>query len=491
MSRPQVRAGGGLCCNGPVSELVYLPAVELARLIATREVSASEVVRAFLGRIDECEPKLNAYAHLDREGALAAAARADRALAEGLETGRLHGVPLSIKSSIDVAGFRCECGSRFRQGYTAERDAPLVGRLRREGAIILGVTNTPDMLMAYETDNYLYGRTKSPWDLERTPGGSSGGEAAAIAGGCSAAGFGSDGGGSVRVPAHFSGLYGLKPTPGLIPRTGHWPACLGPSAGIGLIGPMARSAADLQLLLEVASGPEYRDPSSAPVEAAPPTGERLERVRIGWFEGDGVTPVSAEIRAAVRTAAERLAGRGFRVEGFDPPDFGPVLECWRILFRVAATTLTRPLVEGRESDIHPVSRDLFVSGEEAEAMSYPRFLAAWVDRDRFRAELLARMEEVDVLLCPTASITAFRHGEREWEVDGRPVRYPEVFGCSQIFNLLGNPALSAPVALSMEGLPIGVQIVGRHFEDPLVIAVAGELEASLGAWKRPRGIDSA
>ena len=166
----------------------------------------------------------------------------------------LHGVPISIKSSIDVAGHRCEAGSRLRAGYVASEDAPLVARLRAAGAVILGVTNAPEMLMAWETDNLLYGRTNNPWDLTRTAGGSSGGEAAAIAAGLSAGGVGSDGGGSIREPAHFCGICGLKPTPGRIPSTGHFPKAGGPFALLGVVGPMARTVADLQILFEVMAG---------------------------------------------------------------------------------------------------------------------------------------------------------------------------------------------------------------------------------------------
>src|ERR1019366_4456755 len=200
------------------------------------------------------------------EVVLAQARAAEKALLrtnnkDGL--GPLHGVPLSIKSSIDVAGHRCEAGSRLRAGHVAAEDAPLVTRLRQAGAIILGVTNTPELLMAWETDNLLYGRTNNPWDLSRTPGGSSGGEAAAIAAGCSAGGVGSDGGGSIRVPAHFSGICGLKPTPGRIPATGPFPQSAGPFALIGVVGPMARTVVDLKVLFEAMQGPDDCDPPAA------------------------------------------------------------------------------------------------------------------------------------------------------------------------------------------------------------------------------------
>jgi Asp-tRNA(Asn)/Glu-tRNA(Gln) amidotransferase A subunit family amidase len=461
-------------------ELTSSSAAELARKIRSGEVSSREVVEAHLDRIARWNPKLNAIVHLDAEGALEQAAAADEARAHGRPLGRMHGVPLTMKASIDVRGLRSECGSRFREGYVAERDATLVARLRRAGAVFLGTTNTPDMLMAYETDNYLYGRSNNPWDLSRTPGGSSGGEAAAIAAGCSPAGFGSDGGGSVRVPAHFCGIAGLKPTPGVIPRTGHWPACVGPSAYLGLVGPMARAAEDLQLLLEITAGPERHDPSAAPVDVSAPSIESLKSGRIGWCVSDGRTPVTQGTAAAVERAALALEGQGFRIEPFSLEGLEDAIRVWWTLFGVAGATLTKPLIEGREKDVHPLSHGLFATQEEAEAMTYEKFLDAWVERDRIRSKLLGRMEGLTAFLCPVASIPAFGHGEREWSVGGASVRYPHVFRYSQIFNLTGNPAAVAPAGRSPEGMPIGVQIVGHPFQDAAVVELARLVQRDCG-----------
>jgi Asp-tRNA(Asn)/Glu-tRNA(Gln) amidotransferase A subunit family amidase len=461
-------------------ELIRSSASELARKIRSRAVSSREVVQAHLDRIADQNPKINAIVHIDAEGALEQAAAADEAQANGRPMGRLHGVPLTMKSSIDVQGLRSECGSRFRKGYVADRDATLAARLRHAGAVFLGTTNTPDMLMAYETDNYLYGRSNNPWDLARTPGGSSGGEAAAIAAGLSPAGFGSDGGGSVRVPAHFCGICGLKPTPGVIPRTGHWPSCVGPSAYLGLVGPMARTAEDLQLLLEITAGPERHDPSAAPVDVSAPDLESLKAGRIGWCVSDGRTPVTGETQAAVERAAKALEALGFRIEPFSLEGLEDGIRVWWTLFGVAGATLTKPLIAGRESDLHPLSRGLFATQEEAEAMSYEKFLDAWVERDRIRSKLLGRMEGLTAFLCPVASIPAFPHGEREWRIGGETVRYPQVFRYSQLYNMTGNPAAVAPAGRSPEGMPIGVQIVGQPFDDAAVTALAGLIQRECG-----------
>ena len=282
-----------------MNELIFLPAAVMAERIRKKEISPVELVNAHLAQIEKLNSKLNAFVQVDEEGAERAAREAETAVTQGKKLGTLHGVPVSVKSSLAVAGLRCESGTRLRAEHVPAHDAPLVRRLRDAGAIVLGVTNTPELLMAWETDNLLYGRTNSPWDIERTPGGSSGGEAAAIAVGMSAGGVGSDGGGSIRVPAHFCGICGLKPTPGRIPATGHFPVSAGPFALIGVVGPMARTVADLKLLFEVMQGPEVGDTCAAPVPLRWPGQQELRNLRIGYFEDDGRTPVTRETRAAV------------------------------------------------------------------------------------------------------------------------------------------------------------------------------------------------
>src|SRR6266481_5908183 len=269
------------------SDPLLLSAREIAAQIRRKVISPVEVARAHLERIERVNPKVNAFVDCQPEAVLAQARAAEKAILRGDELGPLHGVPLSIKSSIDVVGHRCEAGTRLRAGHIAAQDAPLVACLRAAGAVILGVTNTPELLMAWETDNLIYGRTNNPWDLTRTAGGSSGGEAAAISSGCSAGGVGSDGGGSIRVPAHFCGICGLKPTPGRIPATGHYPQSVGPFALLGVVGPMARTVADLKILFETMQGPDVGDPSAAPVPMRWPDRSSLRKTRIGYFEDDG------------------------------------------------------------------------------------------------------------------------------------------------------------------------------------------------------------
>ncbi len=473
-----------------MSDLVFETAASLARMIRNKQVSSSEVVEAYLARIERVNPLLNAFIHLDAEGARQQAKAADEALARGEAAGPLHGVPLSMKSSIEVAGFPSECGSKLRRGVVAERDATLVTRVKAAGAVILGNTNVPDLLMAYETDNYLYGRTNNPWDLDRTPGGSSGGESAAIAASCSAGGFGSDGGGSVRVPAHFCGIYGLKPTPGLIPRTGHWPACVGPATFSALVGPMARRTEDLELLLAATAGPENHDAASAPVSVAPVADQDLKGLEIGYFEDDGAKPVTPETRQAIQTAVKALRDQGFKVEPFEMEGIEEARRLWWVFFGVSGAALTKPLAEGREDDLHPFVRDLMAPSDGSTFPSFEEFLNMWVERDRLRWRLLEKMGNKRALLCPVAAVPAFCHRERSWNIEGAEVRYPRIFSYCQIFNLLSNPSVIVPVGQSPEGLPIGVQIVGRHFEDPWILGISRRIEATLGEWRRPPEIQA-
>jgi len=468
-----------------MSNLNFLAAVSMAEQIRKKKISPIELVDAHLKQIEKLNPKLNAFVHVDAERARRAAEAAEAEVISNKKLGPLHGVPISIKSSIAVAGLRCEAGTRLRAGIVSAQDAPLVARLRAAGAIVLGVTNTPEFLMAWETDNVLHGRTNNPWDLERTPGGSSGGEAAAIAAGMSAGGVGSDGGGSIRVPAHFSGICGLKPTPGRIPATGHYPESAGPFALIGVVGPMARTVADLKVFFEVMQGPHSGDTCAAPVPLRWPSQAEARRLRIGYFEDDGRTPVTPETRAAVRTAAEGLRSAGFQVEPFHREGLEEARQLWRQLFVVAGGTLLRPMFEGRESDLSPILKQFLEWSAAEPTLTGETLLQVWIERDRLRARFLEQMQRYPILLCPAAAIPAFRHGERSWQVDGSTVNYLDAWSYTEFFNLLGNPAVVVPVGFSSEGLPIGVQIVGQPWEEEQVLSVAAALEKECGAWKIP------
>lgn len=468
-----------------MNDLIFLPAVSMAEKIRKKEISPVELMDAHLVQIERLNPKLNAFIQVDSERAHQSARDAERAVRSRKNFGPLHGVPISIKSSISVEGLRWEAGTRLRTGFIARQDAPLVARLKNAGAIILGVTNAPELLMAWETDNLLYGRTNSPWDPDCTPGGSSGGEAAAIAAGMSAGGVGSDGGGSIRVPAHFSGICGLKPTPGRVPATGHFPESAGPFAAIGVVGPMTRTVADLKLFFEVMQGPDIGDTNAAPVPIRWPSKSAATKLRIGYFEEDGRTPVTAETRTAVRSAAEALRTAGFEVEPFQPQGLEAARQLWWKYFVVAGGMLLRPLFHGRESDLSPTLNEFLEWCGNEPVHTGISLLEAWIQRDILRSRFFAQMQQYPILLCPAAAIPAFRHGERTWQVEDKTVHYLDAWSYTEFFNLLGNPAAVVPVGCSLDGLPIGVQIVGRPWEEENVLAVAAALESQCGAWRIP------
>jgi len=451
-----------------------LSAFQISQMIRERKLSARELVGAHFDRIEQLNPKFNAFIELRQQAALAEAEAADAVVKRGGRVGPLHGVPISIKSSIAVSGLRLECGSPTRKGMVAQQDAVSVQRLKEAGAIILGNTNVPEMLMAYETSNPLYGRTNSAQDLARTPGGSSGGEAAAIAAGLSVAGMGSDGGGSIRVPAHFSGICGLKPTPGRVPITGHWPESGGPFALLGVVGPMAGCVEDLDLMFRAVAGFDSGDPMATPVSPRRIVADEIKNLTVGFFVEHPDAPVTPETRAAVEKAVSALRDSGFGVEPWLPDVLSEAREHWWTLFVRLASEMLAPQFRGRErelstilsySDRPPTKEDL---------------LAAWFKRDELRLRLARQMSRLPVVVCPVCSVPAFRHGEREWNVDGRRVTYMDAMAYTQWFNLLGNPALVMPIGWSLQGLPIGVQIVGQPNGEELILEVARALEQAIG-----------
>ncbi len=462
-----------------MSELTSLGAAALGRLIFQGEVTSTEVVEAHLRRADQVNPGINAITDLQAERARERAAKADREWRLNRPQAPLHGVPLTIKSSIAAEGFRHECGTPLRLGEVAASDATLVARLKSSGAIIIGSTNVPEFLMAYETDNAIYGRTSSPLNDDFTPGGSSGGCSAAVAAGCSAGSFGSDGGGSVRVPAHFCGLFGLKPTPGAIPRTGHWPGVSGPATTLAGVGPITRTAEDLELFLSITSGCDVGDVLSSQHQPRGRPEQDLARgARIGWFDHAWDTPSTRETRAAVQDAASALRERGHDVERIELTGLQEAPRIWWQQFGICLKTLIESSIPDGYR-LHPLSYEAMASDDEESSTGYRDLLMGWVLQDQLRLKLLTQMQGRPVLLCPVAAVPAFRHGQRSWTIEGERVGYPDAFVYSQVFNLLGVPAASVPVGISPDGLPIGVQVVGRPWEDSVVTAVARELESAL------------
>src|SRR5882757_6898285 len=389
--------------------VTLLSAVEQLALLEQRKTSPLELADEYIGQIERINPFLNAIIDLDAERV--------RSQARKARFGALAGLPLTIKSSIAVQGHRSEIGSVLNRGKMSESDAEAVARLRGHGAVFLGTTNCPEFLMAYETDNLLYGKTSNPWDIDRSAGGSSGGEAAAIAAGLSAGGLGSDSGGSVREPAHFCGICSLKPTPGRVPGRGHNPPCIGPFSTLGAIGPMGRTIADVNLLFRLLATQDPFDPVSPPVELRPISIEDAKAIPIGWFEDDGLIPVTAETRNAVRHAARELEKQGFDVRPFRPAWLEAARELWWKFFVQCGAMFYAPAIRGREEELSPIFRNFLEIAHSTPPLTAESLLQAWADCDTVRGKLLTEMREIPILLTPVCAVPAFRHGEREWKID--------------------------------------------------------------------------
>jgi amidase len=457
-----------------VTDITTRSAVAILALLQERKISAVEVAEEHIRAIEALNPKLNAIVDFEPERV--------RAQASGLSQGNspLAGLPVTVKSSIPTAGHKCELGSAFYRGNIPKDDATVVARLRSAGAVILGTTNAPELLMAYETDNLLYGRTSNPWNLAYSAGGSSGGEAAAIAAGLSAGGLGSDSGGSVRQPAHATGICSLKPTPGRIPSNGHMPPCIGPFSTLGAIGPMARTIEDVTLLFRVLSGQEVTDPVGAPVNFRTPALADLKRIPIGYFEDDGLVPVTPETRVAVRAAVDVLQRAGFNLQPFRPVALEALRKLWWTFFVRCGAMFDETIIRGRHDKLSPIFKEFLAFGHAEPPLSAEELLFSWAESDIIRGKMLAEMEQFPILLCPVCAIPAFKHGERSWTVEGQSIKYLDVMRYTQWFNTLGAPAAVVPVGKSPGGLPIGVQIAARPFEDEIVLAIAGVIDREFG-----------
>jgi Asp-tRNA(Asn)/Glu-tRNA(Gln) amidotransferase A subunit family amidase len=466
-----------------MSDLVLLPAVQQLAMLQSRNLSVAELAEAHIRQIERLNPQLNAFVDFDPERVRSQARAMDAA--ETKSRGPLHGLPVSIKSSIATAGYKCEIGSALHKGEIPAEDAVVVARLRAAGALILSTTNCPEFLMAYETANLLYGQTRNPWDLDRTPGGSSGGESAAIAAGMSAAGLGSDSGGSVRVPAHFTGICSIKPTPGRIPGRGHLPPCVGPFSTLGATGPMARTIADVALLFRTLSGQDDADPASPPIPLREPSLDELRSQPIGFFEDDGLIPVTPETRTAIHAAAEALRNAGFRVESFRPRTLEQLRRLWWTFFVQCGAMFYEPEVRRGRDHLSPIFSEFLQIAERSGPLTATELLNAWAELDLLRSKALEEMRDYPVLLCPVASVPAWRHGERSWNIDGKAVAYLDAVRYTQWFNTLGAPAAVVPVGRSAEGLPIAVQIAARPFQDEIALGVAGILDAAFGYTPPP------
>lgn len=492
-----------------MSDLVFTPAYQLAQMIRDRVVSAVEVLDAHLTQIAKHNSKLNAICTLDRDRARQRAQQADEALARGENWGILHGVPITIKDIFETAGLRTTAGYKPLKDYIPQQDATAVARLRAAGAIVLGKTNPAELASNWQGINSLFKRVNNPWNLDYTPGGSSSGSAAAIAAGLSPLDIGDDIGGSIRQPAHFCGVYGLKPTDRRVPTRGHIPEVPGMPKCIRqmlTVGPFARSVEDLRLVMQLIAGADLHQPDIPPVPLDTPSPKTFQNLRIAWCDEFSSFPVALEIKLAIQSVAKKLSDIGTQVEQWIPKiDF---VAAWQIGFAVGVynSLYSVPL----NSDFTLLSRMAFLFREATQGdpnlrslgsipgivfpiffkQSLKGYFEVLTQRDRFITQMDRELEQWDAWLCPVAMTSAFTHrasGEAV-EVDGKKVPYMMASGAyTGLFALTGHPVVVVPIGQTQAGLPIGMQVVGKRWREMELLAIAQEIEKVIGGFQRPSG----
>lgn len=454
-------------------ELTELSAFALVSLVWRREVSPVEIVEAYLRRIEQVNPRLNAVVTVAPD-ALEQARKVEEKIAQRRPCGPLAGVPVTVKDTIETAGLRTTYGSRVFAGHVPAEDAPAVARLRMMGAVVVGKTNCSELALDYTADNPVHGRTNHPLDPTLTPGGSSGGCAAAVAAGLSAASLGSDLVGSLRVPAHFCGVASLRPTAGRVDGRGHLPPVSGRFALAATLGPVARRVEDLELLFEVLTS-RPGDTVVMGFDRRPELLEAMRGRRVAWYADDGVTPVTEETRAAVESAVGALREAGLVCVEARPPHVGRATELWLGLFSGATREFLRETYAGREEAAGPVARLLLERGAPGED-DYAR---AFAERERARAELLEWMGETPLVVCPVGAVAAYAHDTRKVSPDGRTwLGTFQSFSYAHAFSVFDLPAACVPAGRTGAGLHIGVQIAGPPGAEREVLAAARIVEVS-------------
>ncbi|HUV22087.1 MAG TPA: amidase [Gammaproteobacteria bacterium] len=460
-----------------MNDSIYWSACALAHALRERELSAREIVDACLTRIDVVNPSINAVVQLVPERARSEADALDKLAAGGHFKGPLHGVPITIKDSLDTAGIVSTGGTHGRRDFVPQQDAPVVARLRAAGAVLLGKTNTPELTLSAETDNLIYGRSNNPYDLARSPGGSSGGSAAIIASGGSALELGSDTGGSIREPAHLCGISGIKPTSGRTPRSGHIVPYGGVLDSLTQIGPMARYVEDLVLALPIICGPDGRDPAVVPVALGDPGAIDTSRLRVAWYADNGIVAPDAEIQRVVSATAQALRAEVDVLDNRLLPGMRELVSLTTELRESTNAGIIQRLLK-RYGTTKPGPGLMGYLTEKSLASSNhvdPELLEAI---DEARSQALGFFNDYDAIVCPASHALARAHGASH--ADGF-----DDWSYLTIYNLLGWPGVSVRAGGSNSGLPVGVQIVAAPWREDIALALALRIEALMGGYQRP------
>jgi amidase len=493
-----------------MTNLTFAPAHQLAQLIRDRQVSSVAVIEAYLAQIARHNPQLHAICTLDAENARSRARSADAALDRGENWGRLHGVPITVKDIFETANLRTTAGYIPLRDYVPAQDATMVARLRAAGAIVLGKSNMAELAGDYQSTNSLFPPVNNPWHLGYTAGGSSGGSAAAVAAGLSPLDLGNDFGGSIRQPAHFCGVYGLKPTDrristaGTIPEVPGMPICLRQMMTVGCL---ARSIADLQLCFEIVVGADPRRSDVPPVPLDIPAGKSLSELKIAWSDEWAEVPVATEIKSLMVATAQKLVRAGAQLTAWMPPNFN-LSEIFE-LHGLMAAYLNRYAQPSDRYNLWRSAELLWRNATQGDKTlhhigNYSRFLSTMLrpglqgyfqtltKRDRFIAELDAALEPWDVWICPVAATTAFTH-RPAWnaiDIDGRAYPHATANGIYLLpFNVSGHPAVVIPIGQTQAGLPIGMQIIGKRWREMELLSIAQEIDRVISKLQSPPGYE--
>ena len=486
-----------------MQDLTYRSATQLLQGIQERRISCVDLLEAFIKRIDQKNPDINAVVATDFETARDRARAADEALQKGENWGPLHGLPMTVKDTFEVAGMPCTAGLPLLEAYVPDQNADAVGSLVDAGAVIMGKTNVPMGGMDFQTYNDVYGQTNNPWDVSRTPGGSSGGAAAAVAAGMSPLELGSDIGGSIRLPAHFCGVFGHKSSFNIIPKQGHIPLPPGvcpPEYAVGgdvvVAGPIARSAQDLDLAMDLLVRPDRAHRSAWQINLPLPPKEHLKDYSIGLWLDDPFCPVDTAIGDVLQNLADTLAKAGVDVKECKPDiDFSHSHAVFVTLFSaVGAADLPQKLYDRLEAEAAETDekehgpRALFIKGA---TQSHRSWLKMDRERQKLRQQWAGYFNNIDLLLCPAAPVTAFPHDhselyDRTLATNGMDRSYfKTLYTWSGLAGVAQLPATVVPVGISTQGLPVGAQIVGPYLNDRTTIQMAGFIEDEIGGFIPP------
>ncbi|MGC2695462.1 MAG: amidase [Candidatus Angelobacter sp.] len=477
-------------------ELDFATALQAADAIRKKQVSSVELTQRMFARIDHYNPQLNVFAFQLREDALAQAKKADTAMAQGKSLGVFHGVPVTVKESYAVAGHPCTWGIPSFRDSKAPQSSDVVRLLGEAGAVLLGATNVPVGLSDWQSYNPIYGQTNNPWDVKRTPGGSSGGSAAALAAGLGYLSVGSDIGGSIRVPAHFCGLFGHKPTLDLVSTQGQLPGGQRTAPGFSTLlavgGPLARSAGDLLAALKVLGGPTAWDAKAWKWQMPGPRARSLKDFRVGYVIDDPIAPPTPEVKALLESTIERLSRAGAKMKPGWPAGMQPAELLANYMFILDAFFYsTAPPAEQERQ------RKSFGDPQQARSSGALSSFADWQQQNfrrlGFRAQWQAYFDQVDVFLSPVAFTAAFPHdhsepqAQRTIATSAGPRRYMDMIRWIAPATLTGCPATAAPIGKTPDGLPVGIQIMGPYWEDATPITFADLLSREIGGFSAPPG----